>query len=79
MLPLEIRKYVYDIQQARELLSEFTAGKTLDDYTFNAMLRSAVERQFEIIGEALNQMLRRDPALPLESVTINGSLRFAIG
>jgi uncharacterized protein with HEPN domain len=63
MLPLEIRKYVYDIQQACELLSEFTAGKTLDDYTANAMLRSAVERQFEIIGEALNQMLRRDPAL----------------
>ena len=63
MLPLDIRKYLYDIQQACELLSEFTAGKTLDDYTTNAMLQSAVERQFEIIGEALNQMLRRDPAL----------------
>ena len=63
MLPLEIRKYLYDIQQACGLLSEFTAGTTLDDYTANAMLRSAVERQFEIIGEALNQMLRRDPTL----------------
>jgi len=52
MLPLEIRKYLYDIQQACELLNDFTAGKTLTDYAANAMLRAAVERQFEIIGEA---------------------------
>jgi len=49
MLPLEIRKYLYDIQQACELLNDFTAGKTLTDYAANAMLRAAVERQFEII------------------------------
>ena len=63
MLLLEIRKYLYDIQQACELLNDFTASKTLTDYTANAMLRAAVERQFEIIGEALNQMLKREPAL----------------
>jgi uncharacterized protein with HEPN domain len=65
MLPLEIRKYLYDIQQACELLNDFTASKTFTDYTANAMLRAAVERQFEIIGEALNQMLKREPALAL--------------
>ena len=63
MLPLEIRKYLYDIQQACELLNDFTAGKALTDYAANAMLHAAVERQFEIIGEALNQMLKRAPAL----------------
>jgi len=63
MLPLEIRKYLYDIQQACELLNDFTASKTLTDYTANVMLRTVVERQFEIIGEALNQMLKREPAL----------------
>ena len=44
MLPLEIRKYLYDIQQACELLNDFTASKTLTDYIANAMLRTAVER-----------------------------------
>jgi uncharacterized protein with HEPN domain len=65
MLPLEVRKYLYDIRQACELLYEFIAGKTLADYASQAMLRSAVERQFEIIGEALNQLFKQDPSLAL--------------
>jgi uncharacterized protein with HEPN domain len=60
---LEIRKYLFDILQGCDLLKQFTAGKTFDDYTANPMLRSAVERQFEIIGEALNQAIRLDPNL----------------
>ncbi|HEV2177152.1 MAG TPA: HepT-like ribonuclease domain-containing protein [Terriglobia bacterium] len=63
MLRLEARKYLFDILQACDLLVQFTSGRSLTDYSADALLRSAVERQFEIIGEALGQALRLDPSL----------------
>lgn len=62
-MPLEEKKFLYDIQQAADLLAAFTEGKRLADYQEDAMLRSAVERQFEIIGEALAQLARLDESL----------------
>ena len=53
-MQLEVRKYLFDIEQASGLLLEFVAGKTVDDYLKNPLLQSGVERQFEIIGEAIN-------------------------
>ena len=60
---LEAKKYLYDIQQAAARLADFTADKRFEDYRSNAMLRAAVERQFEIIGEALAQLARLDEKL----------------
>ena len=59
---LETRKYLYDIKQAADLLSEFTEGKQFTDYQDNPMLRAAVERKFEIIGEALSKLSKDDSA-----------------
>jgi uncharacterized protein with HEPN domain len=44
-------KYLWDAQQAAERIARFTAGRSLNDYLADEMLRAAVERQFEIIGE----------------------------
>ncbi|MDE2800283.1 MAG: DUF86 domain-containing protein [Gemmatimonadota bacterium] len=60
---LEIKKYLYDIQYAIGLLKEFTGDKKFADYERNTMMRSAAERQFEIIGEAMAQLAKLDSAL----------------
>lgn len=60
---LEAAKYLYDVQSAGATLAGFVEGRDWDGYQRDAMLRAAVERQFEIIGEALAQLGRHDPAL----------------
>src|SRR5688500_4743306 len=60
-MQLEARKYLFDIQQASRRLEEFTRGRTFEHYGADAMLRSAVERQFEIVGEALTQLRKLAP------------------
>ena len=59
----EIRTYLYDIAAAISAIEEFTAGRTLGEYELDLMLRSAVERQFEIVGEAMARVRQRDPDL----------------
>ena len=57
------RTYLYDIQQAAALIAEFADGRGYDEYMADVMLRSAVERQFEIIGEAMAQLSKLDAAI----------------
>ena len=57
---LEAKKRLYDVLRAATLLAEFTDGKSFEEYERDIMLRSAVERQFTIIGEAKAQLARYD-------------------
>jgi uncharacterized protein with HEPN domain len=54
-------KYLWDVQRAAERIERFTAGRTFDDYLADEMPSAAVERQFEIIGEAFVCLQRIAP------------------
>lgn len=57
----EVLAHLHDLVQAGTSVKEFVADRTFEDYTSDEQLRSAVERKFEIMGEALNRIRRDDP------------------
>ncbi len=57
----DIRKYILDIIEAAQDIEQFVSGKTFEDYSSDILIKAAVERKFEIIGEALNRIQRWSP------------------
>jgi uncharacterized protein with HEPN domain len=57
----DAKAYLWDIANAADSIRSFSAGKGLDAYLQDELLRAAVERKFGIIGEALSQLLRSFP------------------
>lgn len=62
-MPRDPRAYLWDAREAAERVVAFVAGRTWDEFATDVLLRSAVERQFEIVGEALNRLRQADPGL----------------
>ena len=62
-------KLLYDIKLAIEDIDSYfeTESKTFDNYTRNSLLKRAIERNLEIIGEAINRILKEDPSFPIEN------------
>lgn len=55
-MPRDARAYLFDVLQAGGRIQRFVGGLQFADYSGDDLIRSAVERQFEIIGEALNRL-----------------------
>jgi uncharacterized protein with HEPN domain len=62
-MQLEVKKCLFDILEASESIEEYTSGLDYRGYLADGMLQAAVERKFEIIGEALNRIKKLDNSI----------------
>lgn len=64
----QIKKYLYDIRESINSIESFLDGKRdFNEYLSNKMLRRAIEREFEIIGEAIFRINNIDQFFPISS------------
>ncbi|MCC5928659.1 MAG: antitoxin [Cyclobacteriaceae bacterium] len=63
-----MKKHLYDVDVSINSIFEYLGDK-LDfaEYLNNKLLRRAIEREIEIIGEAINRALKLDPDLQIEN------------
>ena len=52
-----------DIRDAARFIVDDTAGMTFDSFLHDRRARQVVERNFEVIGEAVNRLRRHDPTV----------------
>ena len=65
---VEIKKYLFDISESIDSIEKYLGDKRdFNVYLANKMLRRAVEREFEIIGEAMNRIEKLDPKVDISS------------
>lgn len=57
------RAFLWDVRAAADKIATFVQGKSADEFVRDELTSSAVERQLEIIGEALGQLAKADPAI----------------
>jgi uncharacterized protein with HEPN domain len=55
--------FLFDILGACDDILSFIGSMDADSYAENNLVRSAVERKCEIIGEAISQLAKLDPGL----------------
>jgi uncharacterized protein with HEPN domain len=64
-----IEKWLHDILTAIEEIEQYfnTFPKSISSFQSNLILRRATERNLEIIGEAMNCILVREPTFQIEN------------
>ncbi len=67
-MKLEVKKYIYDIKESIDSIENYLGEKRdFNVYISNKMLRRAIEREFEIIGKAMNRIEKIDSTINISS------------
>jgi uncharacterized protein with HEPN domain len=62
----EIQKYLHDIHTSVLAIHDYLNDcPDFQHFTGNRMLKMAIEREFSIIGEAVNRILKLDPLIKI--------------
>jgi uncharacterized protein with HEPN domain len=56
----DVRGYLWDVSEAARAIAQFVEGIDAVTYTESELIHSAVERKFEIFGEALSLLSKID-------------------
>ena len=62
-MPRDPRAFLWDVRESVLAIQSFIGDMDAAAYSNNAMAQAAVERKFEIIGEALNQLSKLDASI----------------
>ena len=73
----KVLKCLYDIKMAIEEIDSYFINepRSFDNYKNNLLLKRAIERNLEIIGEAISRILKEDPYFPIENARRISGLR----
>ncbi|MCK5824709.1 MAG: DUF86 domain-containing protein [Ichthyobacteriaceae bacterium] len=70
-MEIEIKKYMFDIKESIDSIEDYLGEtRNFNIYLENKMLRRAIEREFEIIGEAMNRIDKLD-----KNIEISGKIQ----
>lgn len=62
----DLLKYLYDIQESIKSIFDFLGERRdFNEFKSNKLLKRGIEREFEIIGEATNRILKTNPNIEI--------------
>ncbi|WP_321492474.1 HepT-like ribonuclease domain-containing protein [uncultured Desulfobacter sp.] len=64
----EIKKYLFDIKVFIDSINDYLGSdRNFFEYQKNKLLRRGIEREIEIIGEAMSLILKIDPTIRIQN------------